>query len=412
MAYQVGSFRGAKFYTRMAKTTLGRRGPIFELPYDEKGAAHIDLGRRARRYSIDAVLIGKDYADLTTKLMKALEKPGAGLLVHPYLGRVMVRMSPSDVMESTDEGGMTQWTLTAIEARDPLPPGSNALGLLDAAKAAKKSALESFVARLITDGPDFILQDAFDTLDSITDTLRDINNTITAVLETPGNLSAKLDAISRELNELLQTPRKLMDAIDNFLLSLMASAGRVFDTGTNADVLAPLGSKRVVLYSGEMADIGDGAPFIPGRTTAARTQQRENRAAILQSVRALVVANAAASLAELAPASRTESLEVGQTLADQIAQLADAPVEGIDMPADLYEALKDLAAAVHEYTDQAGGNRANVRVHRIAQAIPLEVLAYRFYGDAERAEELLARNPHVGHQGMVAANTLIEALDR
>jgi prophage DNA circulation protein len=58
------------------------------------------------------------------------------------------------------------------------------------------------------------------------------------------------------------------------------------------------------------------------------------------------------------------------------------------------------------------GATANVRVHTVASAIPVEVLAYQLYGDAERAAEILERNPHIVHGGIIPGHTQLEVLDR
>ncbi len=59
MAYQTGKIRDAFFYTTSSTTTFGRRTATYELPFDEKGVAHIDLGRAPRRFQISAILMEK-----------------------------------------------------------------------------------------------------------------------------------------------------------------------------------------------------------------------------------------------------------------------------------------------------------------------------------------------------------------
>jgi prophage DNA circulation protein len=440
MAYQTGKFRDAHFYTVSDTTTFGRRGPTYELPYDEKGVAGIDLGRAARRFQINAILMEKrgggvlsalagglqSFTQLRDKLIKAVETPGVGQLVHPNFGPVMVRIQKDSlqITNSTENGEkFCEVTFSCIEARDPLPPGGQLAGLINAAQDARDAAGDSLAARLLTEGPDFLLADVNEVLDDTIAALRRSNAVITSFLEAPGNFARRIDNISREIANLLDTPRRLFDAIDGFVELLSQAAGRVYDASKQEEVASTIAASKItdnalVLVSPPdpifgSKGLGNAVVSIPlAFTTPTRQQQRVNRAALSQSFKASALANAAGALALTPPTSRTEALETSARLSAAILELADGSVEGQDVPAELYDALKDLAAALQDYTDRIAGRTSNVRVHVVASAIPVEVLAYQLYGDAERAAEILARNPHIVHGGIIPGHTQLEVLDR
>lgn len=403
MSYQQGSIDGAPFFTESTTTTFGRRTAVYELPFDEKGVAHVDLGRAARRYSIKAILIARPPTPLGAfsleeqrdKLVKALERPGPKLLVHPDYGRVMVVIKGDiELTQATDEGGVVSISFKAIEARDPLPAASGAMGLLDAANAVREAAATSFLERLVTEGPDFLLEDVNAVLDDVIFEMRKVSSLVTAVLELPAQLTERIDAISREAAQLLQTPRMLIDAIDGFVESLLNSAGRVYNAATQRDVPATLGASRVSGAAARFVGLEFGDP-IPARDTPARRQQRVNRAAITQSTRAIVLAQAAKSLTEVPPTTQTEAQRVAALLIDRILNLADGSVENSDTPVELYDALKDLAGALAEYARRAAGGLAATRTVFVSHPMPVELLAFQLYGDSDRADEILDFNPHV-----------------
>lgn len=406
--YTQGSFRGVKFFTESHSTTFGRRVATYELPFDEKGVAHYDLGRAARRFDLTAILLGDDYDKERDALIAALEKRGPGLLVHPQLGRVMVVIRNGvRISESTQRGRVAEVSFSAVEARDPAPPDTNAGSLLGAAKAVKAAAGDSWL-EIVTSGPDLINTDAVATMDSMLRDLKNANAMITAVTEAPGLVTDKIDAISRELDNLIQTPRRLFDAIDNAILALVTSAGRVFSTDAAEDLAATLNSSYAQRLTKRIATIGSSAPTIPSADTPARNTQRENRAKAVAGARASSLANTVLYLADAPPASREGALEAADDLANRVLELADSTIEGQDVVYELYDSLKDLASNAVEYLERIAGTRPRTKHLVLNQPVPAQVLAYRLYGDAERAGEIEGRNPWIPNAGAVPAGYEIE----
>jgi prophage DNA circulation protein len=408
--YVKGSLAGVQFSTESMTTNFGRRVAVYELPFSETGVAHVDLGRSSREFRIKALFLGEDYDRERNKLISAFEKPGPKLLVHPTLGRSMVIVKSASIAESTAEGGMCEVEFTAVEARDPLPPDTG-LSLLDSVQNLRDAASDNLFTKLLTDGPDFLTQDLFDVLDTVGRDLTILNAQIGAWLAVPGNLAAKIDRISRQLAELIDTPRKLFDAIDNFLGSLMASISRVVDAVTQNDLPASVRHSALKRAMGRLAALGDTSPAIPPADTTARRQQRINRAALILAIKSSAFANAAAALSEIPPESRTEALDLSLTLAGLLSDLADSNLDGEEVSAEMYESLKSLASQVEKLADQSGTD-GKVQLISTTDATALVVLAYRLYGDASRGEQILARNPQLMHPGAVPASERVEVLDR
>lgn len=66
---------------------------------------------------MEAFVLGPDYMKDRDALIDALETPGAGQLVHPYYGSLVVTVSSDiDVSETSQQGGMARISATFVEA--------------------------------------------------------------------------------------------------------------------------------------------------------------------------------------------------------------------------------------------------------------------------------------------------------
>ena len=69
-----------------------------------------------KRWSIEAFVVGDDYATVRDRLIDACDMPGAGELVHPYLGSLQVACTACSLTERTSEGRMARFSLSFVEA--------------------------------------------------------------------------------------------------------------------------------------------------------------------------------------------------------------------------------------------------------------------------------------------------------
>ena len=94
----------------------GRRTVPFEYPggldpYIE------DMGPSAKRWTINAFLIGPNYHVTLADLIDVLDKPGTRKFQHPYRGEFPVKLLGTyRVTHSDREGGMAQISFTLMEA--------------------------------------------------------------------------------------------------------------------------------------------------------------------------------------------------------------------------------------------------------------------------------------------------------
>jgi len=140
-----------------------------------------------------------------------------------------------------------------------------------------------------------------------------------------------------------------------------------------------------------------------GQLSPARQQLQDNRSAVDDLVRQAAVISAAEASAGWEYASSTDAQAVRDELSDQIDQEAETASDAT------YGALMDLrAAVVRDLTDRAMQLPRLVRVTPV-RTLPALVIAHQIYGDAGRAEEIVARN-RIRHPLAVPGGQALEVL--
>lgn len=112
------SFRGVPFRVDEAIRGGGRRQALFEFPKRDIPYAE-DMGRRARRFTVQGYIIGPDYIENRDALIEALEQEGPGLLVHYLYGEFQVSVDNYVISESRERGGFCRFDAQFMEAGEP-----------------------------------------------------------------------------------------------------------------------------------------------------------------------------------------------------------------------------------------------------------------------------------------------------
>ena len=275
--WQKGSFRGAAFRTEEQEVTGGRRGVAHEFPQAEKPVWE-DLGRSARRYRIDCHITGTDYPAGADALADALDQPGAGTLIHPWLGAMQVAV-PQDGWsrrDSTVDGGIAWFSIEFIETGLPAPQTASTDTQAQATAAADTTiaaAPAQFASGYTLDGiTGFVEQAAGDVVQAAALAVR-----VEAALA--GGVGSTLSLLDSQLGllgsagALLRAPLDLGLSIVGLVQTLSAITG----PGGSADLPRRASSFRTLMDWGSDLD-----PVIGG--TPARAVQTANQAAIVQLV--------------------------------------------------------------------------------------------------------------------------------
>ena len=96
-------------------------------------------------------MLGQDYMTARDQLIDACAKAGAGLLIHPYLGRLTVICTGCRVSERVEEGGLARIHLSFVDSgENTYPSAANDTGRIvdlratDALSAAETSFASTF----------------------------------------------------------------------------------------------------------------------------------------------------------------------------------------------------------------------------------------------------------------------------
>lgn len=118
------SFRGVPFVIDKSASNFGRRQVVHSYPYRDTSYIE-DMGRSARTLLLTGFLVqnsqiytAPDVMTQRDSLIAACEMPGAGTLVHPTLGEMMVSVTDSalKIDENSANGRVFAFTLTVVES--------------------------------------------------------------------------------------------------------------------------------------------------------------------------------------------------------------------------------------------------------------------------------------------------------
>lgn len=386
------SFREVPFLVDSSESGHGRRGVKYEYPGRDTPYTE-DLGRRAREYTIEAFVLGDGYMAARDALLAAIEKPGPGTLVHPTLGSLqVVVLDPARLRETTAEGGMARFSITFTEAGENEQPASaadSAQAVETAADAALDAAQDDFSDGFgVTGAPAFVADGAVKNLEKAVSDLRQINGRISSALSPISDFSAQLDRLGGQLTTLIQTPATLAAELAGAVTAIK---------GVATDVQAGFSSCR------DLFSFGDTLPAVAA-TTPSRSRQSANQTAIQTFIRSAAVIEAARIGSRASYASSADAMAIRDELLDRLDVLAE------EAGLALYAALSDLRTVMARDLAQRGAKAPDIVSITLHKTQPAAVVAYRLYGDAERADEIVARN-RVRHPGFVPGGVALEVLN-
>jgi prophage DNA circulation protein len=417
------SFRGVKFFVSSADADIGRRTITHEFPGRDKPAQE-DLGRRARRFTLEGYVIGTDYMGARDALIRALEQRGSGKLVHPYWGEFEVSLSEAvRVRESDDEGGMARFSMPFVESgRDELPSvrTSTADGLREKCDAAKAQCLASFekkfdATNLLQSAVNgamntvnsilgtinqarALVQGVFDAIDRVTEAINDVKNTVTALVALPSQLGAKFSGIYELLLSWVGGPsqetRTTSEGGDiQVALALRTLPGEAADP---VDVLeATLGTLTAL-------DVASATPAIITPTTERELANEAALRSLALELTAIESCRAVSYLDFTGYAQATHLRDELVAVLDIVALTAD------DL---LYSQLVELRAATIAHLDAVAAALPQIVEYTPPVTVPALALAYRIYGDATLEGELVSRNG-IRHPGFVPGGATLQVVSR
>lgn len=391
-----GSFRGVAFKTREHTHEGGRRGEEHEFPLRDEPYFE-DLGRRAKRWSFEALILGPDYFADRDAFLKALEAKGAGTLVHPYLGTFQVVCTDWSVTETTEEGGMASFQLQFAEPGVLLPADGEAdtsEAATSAADDAQAAASTRFADSYSVAGvPAFVEEEGVELVDQLADSIGSAAQLLGGQGTSLRTFDVALAALPASAVALVRAPADLAAAVVGIfraLSQLGATPAQRFSA-----------TRRVLDESLTLPNvIGD---------TPARLQQRDNQDAWTRLVATVAIAEGVRIATDMTFASYDEAIAARDSFAEQI----DAYSLGLGTfyADDDFETVEQLRRVMVRDITARGGSLARLYDYTPATTEPALVIAQRLGGDPDTlladADELVARN-RIAHPGFVTGGQPLE----
>lgn len=367
------SFRGVEFLIDSTEKSGGRRAVRHDFPQKDFPFFE-DLGRKAREFSFEGYVIGEDYNLQRNLLEGALELPGPGQLIHPYRGNKLCICTEFRVRESSKEGGLARFTFTFVET-----------GLVPQFPA-------SAGADLVEDAADNASDTAGGWFATVMNVIGYAQHVIDAAKAIVADLKAKLDAVLGPIKAAVEAVAELKRALDDFILDLDALIRAPFELAAKIKSLFKSFANLPALPSRKVSALLDayglvsGDPNIPPGTPA-RDQQQANQDALLALIRVTALSEAC----KLAPSIAFSSYEEALAMRETLTGFLDAEMEAATDD-NVFSSLQALRVEVVRSIPGTDNDLARLITYTPPVDLPSLVIAQELYGDAARAEEIVARN--------------------
>jgi len=401
------SFRGISFLIPQASVPVGMKVQLHEFPQRDEPYAE-QMGKQAQVHRLVCWIIGDDCFERRDKFMEAVQTPGAGELVHPWLGRMQVKAGEAELTHDFKQGGMAAFAVTfypdiplkfptaKVNTQQQVVKASDSL--LDSALARYKSAMAKVdqarlgLARLRNSlsGVYTVIQQQFST---IIGAFTNLTGFVQSLMNAPDSLSSLFSSYFSEFS------------VDDYLSDDSGSSYR------NSVATATQQTEAVASIN-TVSDSG-------GVDAAAASQATANlvQDALLVQVALIIsempVASQPVSTATVASVEQQAVQPIVRPevpVADDVIELRDNLNEAIfqaSLKADPehYMVLNTLRQTIVKHLTAVA--ESGVRLVEITppETLSALVLAYRRFGDATRESEVVQRN-RLRHPGFVPARPI------
>ena len=393
--YKTGSFRGVEFFVAESAGQFGRRNVLHEYPQKDKPSPE-DLGRKAQHFSVEAYVLGSDFATQRDNLIVACEAEGPGVLIHPYYGKKYVILAePAKVTETQDKTRIARISLAFVEAGDLPQPTISEDGLSqvsDAADVLSDAAEGDFSSTFSALGlPDFSVQDAISKIKGAANTIESYRGNVSSIYNNVASFSFAMRSLRTSIVNLLNSPAAMANKLRSALELLTTTLNNVFGT-TNSAFHA---------HSSLLA-FGVHDALIPTNTRT-RKQQAQNRTAVNALIQRVALAQASKAAVSQSYASSNDALAARNTLLDAMDTIEANASDAV------YAAIQDLRAKVSRHVPLASvGLPSLTKITPPAPTCSL-VLAHALYGSLDLESDIAARND-IRNPGFIAAGKTLEVL--
>ncbi|MCG8996712.1 DNA circularization N-terminal domain-containing protein [Laribacter hongkongensis] len=422
---QDASFRGVRFDVIRTRDNADRDTASHEYPYLD-GADIEDLGRKARGIHLTAIVWGDDYEHRLRELLKVLDEPGHGELVHPVFGSIaQAQLLGYAIEHDADSPDYCTLELSFAEATPGNPffdhelPEQQAKAVEQLADTARSGGIDAFASAL--------------------DSLKGMKNSLSRLNALRSVMTGTLWAIKNQVGGIISTTLDLIDyprAFASDLTGLIGSMAdlRGFDTAVlKADwkslasdmdgiVKLPARTASGAVTSGSSGGSGGsggaGQPVMTAKPVPAPAEDVALVTTLVQLVTATELAATAADILAAEAQEPTLSPPDIEQMTNDVREVIQSSIEahraqfGIETARPVTEALKDVALAIQTAAMAVMDARPPLVQRTVDAPGNLHLLAFRWYGDYGRAAELARLNPLLVNPNLLKTGDVLNAYAR
>jgi len=368
-----GSFNGVPFFVFSATTRGGRKQVKHEFVKSDKQEIE-DLGFRPKTYSITCATTGPDYAANKQRLITELDKPGVGVLSHPWFSSDLnVKALPYTVEESMTELGKCRFSLSFEPSESQLnpQPGSVSLSIIDSFYTSVVESIKEQISNNFLAESAYNVQDAANSTSEFFLDVKEKAKRVQGITKEVDKFNEMIENYQGNIIGLVQNPSALSIAITNTITgtrALYASAGDALRVAKSlfgfGELLPPV--------------IGNGQNDI---------QRRENRRLIVNAARAGYLAQAYQAASEREYFSETALNQTKKDLEKQFDSI-------IDLDTPTFKRLQETRVSTNIFLDQSKAINVKRIIELAFQSHPLRSIQYQTYGKVEDevTDELIGLN--------------------
>ncbi|MFJ5253793.1 DNA circularization protein [Pseudomonas sp. NPDC088414] len=396
------SFRGISFLIPQASVPIGMKGQLHEFPQRDEPYFE-QLGKQSQVHRLVCWIIGDDCFERRDKFMEAIQTPGPGELVHPWLGRMQVKAGEGELTHDFKSGGMAAFEVTfypdtplkfptaKVNSQQQVVKASDSLW--DSALSRYKSAMATVdqarlgLARLrnTLSGVYTVIQQQFSTIVGV---FTNLTGFVQSLMNAPDSLSSLFSSYFSEFS----VDDYLGEGSSSSYSDTVATATQHSEAVSSINTVSQVGGVDAVAASQATANLVQDALLVQ----------------VAMIISEMPIASQPVSTSTAPSVEQQAVLPIVRPevpVADDVIDLRDNLDEAIfqaSLKADPvhYMALNTLRQAIVKHLTAVA--ESGVRLVDITPPVTLSalVIAYRRFGDATRETEVVQRN-RLRHPGFV-----------
>ncbi|WPN56905.1 DNA circularization N-terminal domain-containing protein [Pseudomonas sp. P9_31] len=384
------SFRGVGFWVDQAKTPVGKKGQLHEYPQRDLPFFE-GLGQQAKTHDLTAFIVGSDCLEQRDKLLKALEA-GSGELVHPWLGRLQVKVGECDMTHTRQDGGLVTFALK-FYPDEPLPFPTATVSTQKVLLAKADTLLGSAVARF---------EQAMTLIKAARIGIANLRNSLTGVYDVIKEQLKPLIEQYRQITELVKAVKELPKEVAAEFKGLLGDIKSLKDFAKEGyrGVIADVSQQLEAIRKADAPKLTTGKDTTAAAQAMADLVQDTLLVKVAQWVASMPVASRPVKLVSqpsldhqtLQPVTRqevpvTDDLQLLQKELNEALQLALNKAN----PSH-YQAINDVKQALNAHLKAVASSGVRLVSKSFQESLPAVVVAYRQFADATRVTEVTQRN--------------------